>query len=118
MSDSQVLQTCVTKKVSKLPKNCFDILIKETTSMTYGKFKRVSEAMAAGMPVFNDEKEAEDGFWQTLASANDMPYAINVPTSLFGNDTIVWNLNNFTRSDSNIHSTPSHQLLKVQIHHS
>lgn len=112
MLDSQVLTNCVTQTVAKLSKNCFDVLIKETTAMTYGEFKSASEAKAAGIH-FNNENEAEDNFWGQLGSGLNIPYGRDIPKSLFGDETIMWNLNKFTKSQSNIHTTPSHQLLKV-----
>lgn len=113
MLDSQVLTNCVTQTVAKLLKNCFDVLIEEITAMTCGEFKSVSAAKAAAGIHFNNENEAEDNFWQQLGSGPNIPYGINIPKSLFGDETIVWNMNKFTKNESNIHTTPSHQLLKV-----
>lgn len=115
MLDSEVLPTCVTQTVVKLSKNCFDVLTSDTESMTYGEFKTISEAKAADLH-FENTNEAEEKFWEHIRSGrNEMLYGINIPTTLFGNEAMVWNLDKFTKDESNIHSKPSHRLLKVSV---
>lgn len=113
MLDSEVLPNCVTQTVEKLSKNCFCVSTSDLESMTYGKFKAILEAKAADIH-FENVIEAEEKFWDQLrCGSNKMLYGINIPTTLFGKEAIVWNLDKFTKDESNIHSKPSHRLLKV-----
>lgn len=111
MVDSEELPTCVTQTVEKLPFNCFEVLIKESRAMTHGEFKMHSEEKAIEM-TFTDDNEAEDLFWSQICSGERI-YGINIPMTLFGNEAMVWNLDKFTKDQSNIHTKPSHRLLKV-----
>lgn len=57
-------------------------------------------------------QEIEDVFWAKIET-EEKSYAMNNEISLFGNDVALWNLDRFTRAESNIHSSAPHQTLKV-----
>lgn len=96
MCGTEILPMCITQCAQKLPFGCFDVLIEESREMTLEEFKNLATSKIV------DINEAEDVFWRNVMEKK--PYAINNPTSLFGDDTLVWNLDKFTRDESNIHT--------------
>lgn len=76
----------------------------DSTQMAYARFEEISkeeETKLTGLSV----KEIEDIHWMKMCS--ERKYAINNKISLFGNVRI-WNLDRFTKTESNIHSTQPH----------
>lgn len=108
IDDCQILATCVTQIAEKLSLGCFDISVGESRQMNYKEFKNLAESNTIE---YKNLQNAEDTFWNNIL--NDRVYAVNNAFSLFGDDTVVWNLDQFTRDDSFIHSKPSHHHLKV-----
>lgn len=108
MSDGDILPTCVTQSVQKLPLGCFDVVNNKTEEKTHQVFKMDAEAVAE---IHIDE--AEDGFWSHVTE--ERVYSINTPMSLFGDETKLWNLDKFTKDESSIHTKPSHRFLKVSV---
>lgn len=106
-----VLSTVVSQKASKLLGGAFN-LTTEHSSMTYGAFEKLSkeneiELFGANAPSID---EMESLYWSKIA--DEKLYAISNSISLFG-DCESWNLNSFTKAESNIHSTQPHYLLDV-----
>lgn len=64
---------------------------------------------AAETPVID-----EDEFWANIKE--ERIYSIRNKISLFGDKTLLWNLNDFTKDQSLIHSKPSHRYLERQRH--
>lgn len=87
---------CVTQTVRKFPFGCFDVLVSDPCEMTYEEFKAQAEMKAT-----ENINEAEDMFWSQITK--DRVYSINNSFSLFGEDTKVWNLDQFTKDESCIH---------------
>lgn len=112
INDDEILPTCVTQITEKLSLGCFDVSVGESNQINYKEFKRLAEINTIE---FANIENAEDTFWDNIR--NDRLYAVNNPFSLFGDETMVWNLDQFTRDDSCIHSKPSHRLLKVSVFH-
>lgn len=113
MLDTEILPTCAIQNVKKLSSNCFDITINDTRSMTHKEFETLSEKNAMGLN-FTNMNEAEDMFWRQVCVGEKI-YGINIPTTLFGDETKVWNLDKFTKDHSDIHSKPSHRQLIVSM---
>lgn len=113
MSSLELLPTCVTQSVQKLQSNCFNVVVTQSRPMTYVDFKAISETKAIEVN-FTNFTEAEDIFWSQICVGEKI-YGINIPTTLFGDETAVWNLDKFTKDQSNIHTKPYHRLLKVSV---
>lgn len=81
--------------------------------MPYGEFIKLVEAETKNY--FDGRKlsieEIENIYWQNIT--NDRHYAIDNELSLFGEDTITWNLDRFTDVESNIHFKKPHNLVEV-----
>lgn len=107
MLDSDILTTCVTQTIKKLPFGCFDVFNSNSCEMTHGEFK----ALSSSSEIDFDIETFEDTFWRQVTE--ERIYAINNPITLFGDGTKVWNLDKFTKDESKIHSKPSHRLLRV-----
>lgn len=105
MNEDDILSYCVKQKVNKFDANSFEVFLSDKIEMEFHEFKKLSEG-----EVYN-EKDAEDVFWNNITK--EKLYSINNTFSLFSEETKVWNLNNFTKDDSLIHTKPSHQSLKV-----
>lgn len=110
IDDNELLDTCVPQNVIKLPMRCFDILSDVPREMTYGDLKKIAEEKEIN---FENVNQAEDIFWTQIGE--ERIYSIHNPITLFGDSTIVWNLNKLTKDESNIHSKPHHRALKVCI---
>lgn len=68
MKDGDILPTCVTQSVQKLPLGCFDVVNNKTEEKTHQVFKMDAEAVAE-MHI----DEAEDGFCLTLPKREYIP---------------------------------------------
>lgn len=107
-----MLETCAEQIIEKLPFGCFDVFTGNVCEMKYGEFKTLAQNSTKIQPT--NVEEVERLFWENISStAQKKTYSINNSISLFGDETKVWNLNNFTRDESIIHSKPSHRFLKV-----
>lgn len=86
--------------------------------MSYDEFEEISKQNEielfglcglSGMYV----NEIESMHWSRIS--NERKYSISNNTSLFGDDVVCWNLNKFTRAESNLHSTRPHYELNVSM---
>lgn len=55
--------------------------------------------------------EIEDFFWETISKKR--AYSLDNELSLFPDDVLVWNLNQFTDAQSNIHTTPYRKKVRI-----
>ena len=109
MNDDYVLPRCLKQTGKKICKGVHDVHLEESEEIKYGIYK--SDALRQEEADTElDEKSIEDEFWMQIEQ--ERYYATDNPMSLFG-DAKVWNLDQFTRDESNIHSKPSHRTLKV-----
>lgn len=109
LEDNTVLQS-LKQSVEEIAHNVYHLINETVDPITYGQFK--SEAMAAKIEI-DDEKSIEDMCWSMVTK--DKSYAANNPVTLFNMNVDIWNLDKFTKDESNIHSKPSHRLLKVSV---
>lgn len=109
MNNDDVLPRCLKQVCKKISPGVFDVFFEESPETTYGAYKSKAEANEANERL-QDEEAAEDECWAQVTK--ERAYATDNPISLFG-DAVIWNLDNFTRDESNIHSKPSHHTLKV-----
>lgn len=103
----------VAKQVcEKLPSGCFDVSIGEAIQKDYISFKADAETKMTKLCGDQqlDVKQMEDIFWSQITK--EAEYSMNNNFSLFG-DVSIWNLDRFTKDESNIHTKPSHHALKV-----
>lgn len=99
---------CVKQAAQKLPRGCVDVSIANLShSMTLSEFKEKLRPDIDG----ENMEAIENQFWAGIMK--ERIYSINNLMTLFGDATKVWNLDTFTRDQSNIHSKPSHRFLKV-----
>lgn len=108
MNDNDILTACVTQTSEKLAFGCFDVLNSDCREMTLEEFKTLAE-----VEISLNVDEAEDAFWGQVTK--ERIYAINNSISLFGDETLIWNLDTFTSDESSIHTKPSHRHLKVSV---
>lgn len=87
----------------------------EIEQMPYCEFKKITKEKESEL--FGDREfkieEIEDLHWQKISE--EKMYAIDNPISLFGNETVVWNLDRLTKLESNIHFKRTHHELDVSI---
>lgn len=107
------LNTVVKQSADELKSGIFDLFTNDVKKMPYGEFIKLVEAETKNY--FDGRKlsieEIENIYWQNIT--NDRHYAIDNELSLFGEDTITWNLDRFTDVESNIHFKKPHNLVEV-----
>lgn len=87
----------------------------DVQSMSYGEFVELSNAKAQSF--FGDrELSIEDIgeiYWEKICT-DEKYYAIDNRISLFGEETKIWNLDQFTSAQSNIHWEKTHHGIRDQ----
>lgn len=76
--------------------------------MRYGEFMKLAKSTSDRE--FSIE-EIEEQFWQTIGA--ETIYSLHNKISLFGDETEQWNLDRFTKAESNIHFETTHHSVKV-----
>lgn len=113
MPDDFELATVIEQKSHKLMLGGFEVAPSTETSMTYRDFAQISQQKDEEFSSLSIE-QIEDMVWEKMEDYEmNKSYAINNEISLFGDDTCVWNLDRFTKSESNIHTTKTHHSQKV-----
>lgn len=83
------------------------------SDMTYGQFKKISQEKDAEFRTHNlSAEQIEDIYWKNITTA-ETHYAADNDRSLFSDEVLTWNLNKFTRKDSNIHFKQTHDMIRV-----
>lgn len=106
------LQTVVNQSATKLPGGAFNLSF-TYLQMSYDEFEETAKAKElelglSGMSI----DEIENAHWRHICSPRN--YSIDNNISLFG-DVQIWNLDQFTKTESNIHSTRTHHTLEVSV---
>lgn len=112
-----MLTTILKQKATKLKHGGFDLSLdpSKPLAMTFGEYAKMS--------VSNEKKwfgknrslaNIEDQHWLKLCKTNKL-YAMNNQISLFGDDVTTWNLDRFTKAESNIHGNQTHHTLDVSM---
>lgn len=85
--------------------------------MSYGEYVELSNAKAQSL--FGGRElcieDIEEMFWEKI-STDEKYYAIDNQLSLFGEETKIWNLDQFTSAQSNIHWEKTHHEVKVSVY--
>lgn len=111
-----ILSSIVKQKPKKLALGGFDLLPSAFKLMSFENFVKFSEQKKKklfGTRSLSIE-EIENLHWEKLCSVEKC-YSLNNSMSLFGDDVNVWNLDRFTKSESNIHGSQTHHTLDVSL---
>lgn len=104
LPDDFRLEDVRSQKPKKLLFNVTNVSINESEEMPYKNFKETALKKDQQQVI----SKIEDVFWKSGVTKR-RKYAINVATSLFGEDVLKWNLGKFTNAESTIHTTPSYR---------
>lgn len=102
----------VQQKCSKFLKGGYNLTNELTEEVTYKQFKDFCKTFEKKRDL--DKKsmeEIEDIFWKTISKKR--AYSLDNELSLFPDDVLVWNLNQFTQVQSNIHTTPCRKKVRI-----
>lgn len=73
--------------------------------MKYSDYKKDVEEEMVKLGDPSDSKQMENAFWTNITEG--ARYSISNKISLFGDQSLIWNLNKFTNKQSLIHATPT-----------
>lgn len=108
----QMLEMVVTQNCESLPYGCFDVSIGESMELDFASYKTKVESESSKINGMSDG-QIEDVFWAEIAK--DSVYSLNNNFSLFGDTVKIWNLNQFTKDQSIIHTKENLKVRKVSI---
>lgn len=80
----------------------FNLSYDNKIKLSLGEFEENAKLKEENLRLQSPE-EFEDAFWSTLLEKEPKMYAIENDDTLFSENTKLWNLSKFTRSDSNMH---------------
>lgn len=111
-----MLESVVGQKCEKLLFGGLDLSANAVSPMAYKDFRKMCTSQETEFFQSGAEtnEQIEDLFWINSCTS-EKKYAINNPMSLFEKDVLLWNLDQFTKDQSNIHSTQTHHSLNVCI---
>lgn len=94
-------------------KGGYQLHIEQIDNMSYALFKEqaLQKEQTLSSKTLN---EIEDLFWKEPLSATRI-YSVDNEFSLFGDKLLTWNMNEFSRKDSEIHGEAPHYNLQVSI---
>lgn len=82
--------------------------------MAYSEFEELSKQQECELGLANMSiDEIEKLHWAQIQT--EKKYSISNSISLFGNDVMLWNLNKFTKIESNLHLTKPHYESNVSV---
>lgn len=100
--DDDVLLNCFKQSGQKLSSGVYDCCPGESFQMSHKDFKSLATPAIT-----------EDEFWAKIK--DERIYSVRNAISLFGDETLIWNLDIFTKDQSLIHTKPSHRHLEVSV---
>lgn len=113
MDENYVLATVLKQKGTKMLEGAF-MFSTESEQLTYLEFQKMAREKEKELIAGRDLslREIENLHWQNMCET-ERKYAVNNAISLFGEGTIAWNLDKFTKVDSNIHFKKTHHEMDV-----